>query len=188
MGDVEGGPKGVFLYIAAGFESALICFAIEYPEIDDLLAWISRSATPHSTDAADQTHTQHKPRISSHQPITPSVHVQSAGSDTNDSYTESSMQKGIIQVSAFIFRHAAIFPHLAIEHEVDADQRGAEDTRSIEQTLPQFWIRIGRRWSLLHVGPSEGRAEDIVRFCERGRGLPGEEVGGAFEWRGVESS
>lgn len=91
----------------------------------------------HGSDGADKTDAQDEPRVGSHEPVAPSVHVQRPGGDTNDADSESGVQECVVEVGALKGRHAAVFTRLAVEDEVDGQQSSSEDGATVHEALRQ---------------------------------------------------
>ena len=84
-----------------------------------LLGVGSHSAV-HGCKASSETDSHDQPRIGSHEPKRPAVHVHSARSNTDDTNAEASVQECVVEVGALEGRHAAILSCLAVEDQVDA--------------------------------------------------------------------
>lgn len=108
-----------------------------------LLVRVSRPGAPHGSDAADETNAEDKPGICGHEAVAPSVHVQRARRDTDDTNAETSVHESIVQISSLEFWHAAILTGFAVEDEVDTNESCAEDTRTINESLPQIALGHG---------------------------------------------
>lgn len=142
----------------------------------------------HGSNAADKSNTKHKPRARGHEPKAPAVHVQCARRDTNHTNAKSSVHESVVEVCALKRRHAAILARLPVEDEIDADQRCAEDSGTIEEALSQVALRNRVVCSLL-VPSAKDLAEGGYIVRRRCRGLRGtEEVRVLLEWRVVEGA
>jgi hypothetical protein len=84
---------------------------------EDSLLRRTHASTHHGTDGTNKTDTENQPGVGSHKTVTPSVCVEGASSDTDDSNTETSVEESVVQVGAFKWRHAAIFSGFAVEDE-----------------------------------------------------------------------
>jgi hypothetical protein len=113
--------------------------------------------------------------------------VQLPRREPDDANTQPSMHKRVVQVFPLEYRHPAIFARLPVENEVDAQQRGAEDSGAVEKALLQVALGYGVYGDgRLLVGTAECGAEDLLGFGEGGGGLGGEEgFGLLFEWGAI---
>ena len=146
-----------------------------------------RSASAvHGANAANEADTKNQPRVRSHQPVAPSVHVQCARCKTDNTNAESSVHECVVQVAPLEIGHAAILAGFPVEDEVDAKQSGAKDAGAIDESLPQVtlshWIVGGL---LIRASEGSAEAEGIVCGGNRGR-LGSEEVGMLLQRRIVE--
>lgn len=110
-----------------------------------LVRWAGHG-TVHGTDRTNKTNTENKPRVGSHQSITPSVHVHSTSSDGNDTDTKTGVKEGLIEVGLFEGWHTTIFTSLTIEDEVDGDKSPSEDGATIDEALCEVSLsdRVGK--------------------------------------------
>lgn len=123
-----------------------------------------RSASAiHGSDTADKTDTKNQPRVCSHQPEAPTIHVQCARCDTDNTNAETRVHECVVQVSPLEVGHTAILASFPVEDEVNSEQGGAKDTSAIDEPLSQ--ITLGR-WIigslLVRASESGTEAEDIV--------------------------
>lgn len=93
--------------------------------------------------------------------------MQSTCRHTNDPNTQPSMHEGFIQECPLVGGHAAIFPSLAVKHEIRGDDSTADDTSAVEEPLSHTTgVRARNLAARLHVGATEGLLEGISRLGE----------------------
>lgn len=92
--------------------------------------------------------------------------MQCACGHTNDADAQSSVQKRLIEIGAFVGWHAAIFTSLAVEDQVDCKECTTEDGAAIDEALGQVALcdGIGGRGSLVGAARRglEGGANDAL--------------------------
>lgn len=92
--------------------------------------------------------------------------MQCACGHTNDADAQSSVQKRLIEIGAFVWWHAAIFTSLAVEDQVDCKECTTEDGAAIDEALGQVALcdGIGGRGSLVGAARRglEGGANDAL--------------------------
>jgi hypothetical protein len=184
LGDVEGRPESVFLDIAGRRQSRTRTLDAQHS-----LAGAGGHGAVHGADAAHETNTQHQPRICAHEPEAPPVHVQRARGNADHADAQARVHEGVVEVGALKGGHAAVLARLAVEDEVDAQQRGAEDAGAVQQPLAQVALGGGVVGGLL-VRAAERLAEagDMLRRGGGGRLGRGEEVRVLLQWRAVEGA
>ena len=91
-----------------------------------------------------------------------------AGSNTNDTNTQSGMQKGLVEIAPFVKRHSAIFPGLAVKDQIRERNGTANDCGTIEQFLRQV-LRgaLSHAVCRLNICALEGALEGLARLLER---------------------
>ena len=100
--------------------------------------------------------------------------MQSACRHTNDPNTQASMHKGFIKECPFVRWHAAVFPSLAVEHEIRGDDGSTNDGGAIKELLSHAaGFRAHGLTTGLDVGTTESLLEGISRFGECGDGRNG---------------
>ena len=117
--DVEGGPESVLLNIAVGGQSIGSTNRLR----KHLLVGVRRHRAVHGSNAADETYTKHQPRVGTHQPKGPSVHVQCTSRNSDHTNTETSVHECVVQVCPLKRGHATVLSRLAVENEVDLIDR-----------------------------------------------------------------
>ena len=101
------------------------------------------------------------------------------------------MQKRLVEVFPLKRGHATIIPCLAIEDEIDGEQRATEDASTVQQALPNVTGSCGIYGCLRCVVPSKRRLEDISRFRQDRRlwfELVSEDIWLLLQWRRMEES
>jgi hypothetical protein len=153
---------------------------------DDSLLRRAHASTHHGTDRANKTNTENQPGVGSHEAVTPSVCVKGASSDTDDTNSETSVEKSVVQVGAFEWRHAAIFSGFAVEdeartesaflsvihswsHSLDGEKSTTEDGTAIEKALSEVSRggRVGERGLLSELGRALEGAGCLEGAAER---------------------
>ncbi len=103
-----------------------------------LLVRIDRSCSNHGTEAESQTTDGHGPGTCNHQSVNESSLNHLSRGQTDDTNTQTSVQKRRIQVGSLVGRHAAIFSGFAVEDEVDGDDSTTEDSTTCQKSLEQL--------------------------------------------------
>lgn len=125
----------------------------------------------HRTERSNKTNTENKPWVRTHQPVRPTVHVESASGNSNDSDSQSGVQESVIQIASLKWWHSSIFSRLAVEDQVDGKQRSSKDCAAIQQALGNIALRERVLWRRSLVSPlarlAECLSEDILLLrCE----------------------
>lgn len=153
----------------------------------DLLIRGGVESSIHCANAADQTDTEDEPRVRGHKAVRPSVGVQGARSQTDNTKTKASVHKSLIQEAPLVSGHCAILTGLTVEDEVGSQNGTTNDGSTVQQLLGEVTLRsiVG----LLHVCPTEdileglaGRGEDGGRSCRWLWRL------GSLKWRVVDEA
>lgn len=110
LGQVEETPQCVLLDVAGMPISKKSLF-----QRDSILIRASSHAAVHGADRPHEAKAKNKPRVRRHEPVAPSIEVQSASRQSNDTNAEASVQESVVQVAALVGRHTAIFAGLTVE-------------------------------------------------------------------------
>lgn len=132
-----------------------------------LLVRRSVEGSIHRADAANQADTKDEPRVHGHETIRPSVGVQGARSNTDDTESKASVHESFVQEAPLVSGHSAIFAGLTVEDEVRSQDGTTNDGSTVQQLLSEVTL-IGVV-GLLHVGPTEGILEGLTGLGEDGR-------------------
>lgn len=132
-----------------------------------LLVRRSVESSIHRADASDQADTKHEPRVHGHEAIRPSVGVQGACSNTDDTKSKASVHKSLIQEAPLVSGHTPIFTGLTVENEVRSQDGTTDDGSTVQQLLGEVTLRDVV--CLLHIGPAEGILEGLAGLREDGR-------------------
>lgn len=113
--------------------------------------------------------------------------MQSAGSNSDNTNTKSSVHESLIQEAPLVSGHAAILAGLTVEDEVGGQNSATDDGTSVQQLLSE--VATLSVVGLLHVAAAEGIVEGLTRLGEE-RGLGSERFGslGGLEWRVVDEA
>lgn len=102
--------------------------------MNSLFGW-RRSTSHHGPNTPYKANTEHKPWVSSHQPLTPPVGMQRPGRDGDDSDAKACVHESVVEIRALERRHAAIISRFAVEDQINSNQGAAEDAGAVKQTL-----------------------------------------------------
>ena len=90
-----------------------------------------------------------------------------AGSNTNDTNAQSSMQEGLIEIAPLVQRHSAIFSRFAVKDQVRDRNGAADDGGAIEQFLRQIPRALSHAVCRLDIRALESALEGLPRLLER---------------------
>lgn len=116
-------------------------------------------ASHHRTKRSHETNTENKPWIRTHQPVRPTVHMESASGNSDDSDSQSGVQESVIQITSLKWWHSSIFSCFAVEDQVDGKQRSSKDCAAVQQALGDIALREWVLWRRSLVSPLAGLTE-----------------------------
>lgn len=141
----------------------------------------------HRANAANETDTHNQPWVHCHKTVRPAAGVQSAGSNSDNTNTKSSVHESLVQEAPLVGGHAAILAGLTVEDEVGGQDGTTDDGTSVQQLLGE--VATLSVVGLLHVAAAEGIVEGLMRLGEE-RGLGTERLSSLrrLEWRAVDEA
>lgn len=141
----------------------------------------------HRANAADQTDTHNQPRVHRHETVGPAAGVQSAGSNSDNTNTKSSVHESLVQEAPLVSGHATILAGLTVEDEVGGQDGTTDDGTSVQKLLGE--VATLSIEGLLHVAAAEGIVEGLMRLGEERR-LSAERLSSLrrLEWRVVDEA
>lgn len=133
----------------------------------DLLIGTRSKSPGHRPDTRRQSHAHDHPRVRRHEPVGPPAPMQGARRHTDDANTQAGVHEGFVEKGPFVRRHTAIFPSLAVEHDVRGDHGATNEGGAVEELLGDT-AAVGAHdlATRLHVCATEGLLEGISRFGE----------------------